>query len=103
MKIGGQIPWNASPICETFKICCLMGGHHIERRFGEPFKGPTIPFGSMVESLPYFCQRPVATASVRQESLTKNVPRFCFTRGVNLEKRTSRSQDIEEMEKIGRI
>ena len=25
MKIGGQIPWNALPICETFKISCLMG------------------------------------------------------------------------------
>ena len=24
-KIGGQIPWNALPICETFKISCLMG------------------------------------------------------------------------------
>ena len=25
MKNGGQIPWNAVPICETFKISCLMG------------------------------------------------------------------------------
>ena len=41
-----------------------------ERRFGEPFKGPIIPFGSMVEYHPIFCHRPVATASVRQESLT---------------------------------
>ena len=24
-----------------------------ERRFGEPFKGPIIPFGSMVEYLPF--------------------------------------------------
>ena len=22
MKNGGQIPWNAFPICETFKISC---------------------------------------------------------------------------------
>ena len=28
MKIGGQIPWNAVPICETFKISCLMGRLH---------------------------------------------------------------------------
>ena len=27
MKIGGQIPWNATAICETFKIYCLMGKH----------------------------------------------------------------------------
>ena len=25
MKNGGQIRWNATPICETFKISCLMG------------------------------------------------------------------------------
>ena len=24
---GGRIPWNAIPICETFKISCLMGRH----------------------------------------------------------------------------
>ena len=28
MKNGGQIPWNAIPICETFKIPCLMGKLH---------------------------------------------------------------------------
>ena len=28
MKIGGQIPWNAIPICEIFKISCLMGRLH---------------------------------------------------------------------------
>ena len=28
MKIGGQVPWNALPICETFKISCLMGRLH---------------------------------------------------------------------------
>ena len=25
MKVGGQIPCNAVPICETFKVSCLMG------------------------------------------------------------------------------
>ena len=25
MKIGGQILWNATRICETFKISCMMG------------------------------------------------------------------------------
>ena len=28
MKNGGQIPWSAIPICETFKISCLMGKLH---------------------------------------------------------------------------
>ena len=27
-KVGGQIPWNALPICETFKTSCLMGKLH---------------------------------------------------------------------------
>ena len=34
---GGQILWNAIPICETFKISCLMGKTPYERRFGEPY------------------------------------------------------------------
>ena len=51
MKIDGQIPWNAIFICETFKISCLMGKLHT-RRFGKPFKGPIIPFGSLVEYYP---------------------------------------------------
>ena len=46
MKIGGQILWNAIPICETFKISCTKGV------FGEPFEGPIIPFGSLVEYYP---------------------------------------------------
>ena len=52
MKNGGQIPWNATPICETLKISCLMGRLHTERRCGEPFEGPIIPFGSVVECYP---------------------------------------------------
>ena len=28
MKIGGQIPWNAIPICEMLQISYLMGKHH---------------------------------------------------------------------------
>ena len=49
MKVGRKIPWNAKPICEMFKISDLMGRPHIERRFGQPFKGPIILFGSLVE------------------------------------------------------
>ena len=29
VKTGGQIPWNAVPICETFKISYLMGRPHM--------------------------------------------------------------------------
>ena len=38
MKIGGQIPWNAIPICETFKISCLMGKLHTKDVLENPFK-----------------------------------------------------------------
>ena len=52
MKNGGQSPWNAIPICETFKISYPMGKTPYERRFGESFKGPIVPFGSLVEYYP---------------------------------------------------
>ena len=38
MKIGGQILWNALPICETFKISCLMGKLHTKDDLGNHFK-----------------------------------------------------------------
>ena len=52
MKSGGQIPRNAFPICETFRISCLMGKTPYEKRFGEPFNEPIIPFGSLVKYYP---------------------------------------------------
>ena len=55
MKNGGQLPWNAIPICETFKISCLTRKLHKtphERGFGEPLEGPINPFGSLVEYYP---------------------------------------------------
>ena len=52
MQIGGQIPWNALPICETFKISCLIGRLHTKDVLEIPFKGPIIPFGSLVEYHP---------------------------------------------------
>ena len=37
MKNGGQ-PWNAIPICETFKISCLMGRLHVRDVVGNQLK-----------------------------------------------------------------
>ena len=58
-----------------------------ERRLGEPVKERTnsVWFDGRVS--PCFCQRPVATASVRQEILTRNIPRSCIVCGRNLERR----------------
>ena len=82
--------------------CCLRniqdllsdGKSPHERRFGEPFKGPIIPFGSMVEYHPISAKRPVVSASVRQESLTSNIPRLCTTRGGESGKETFWSQAL---------
>ena len=53
MKVVGQILWNVTPICETSQIYLLSDGKTpYERRFGQPFKGPIIPFGSLVEYHP---------------------------------------------------
>ena len=52
MKVGGQILWTVTPICETSQIYYLMGKTPNERRFGQPFKGPIIPFGLLVEYHP---------------------------------------------------
>ena len=51
MKIGGQILWNVTPICETSTDLVSDGKTPYERRFGQP-QGPIIPFGSLVEYHP---------------------------------------------------
>ena len=52
MKVGGQIPWNVTPICENGTDLLSDGKTPYERRFGKPNKGPIIPFGSLVEYHP---------------------------------------------------
>ena len=60
-----------------------------ERRFGESFKGPIIPFGAMVEYLPNSeRERQSVNSSIRTESITRNLPRICFDRGRNMERRS---------------
>ena len=49
MKHGGRIPRSVTAICETFKISCLMGKHFTNGCSANHFKGPIIPFGSMIE------------------------------------------------------
>ena len=52
MKVGGHILWNVIPICETFTDLLSDGKTPYERRFGKPFKGPIIQFGSLVKYHP---------------------------------------------------
>ena len=42
MKIGGQIPWNAIPIFETFKISYLMGRPHMRDALGNHLKDQSL-------------------------------------------------------------
>ena len=39
MKIGGQIVWNATPLCETSQISYLMGRRPVKDVLGNQFKG----------------------------------------------------------------
>ena len=56
-----------------------------ERRFGEPFKGPIIPFGSLVEYYPISAKDQSTIHQFEKESLTWIVPWIRSVRGVNLE------------------
>ena len=38
MKVGGQIPWNVTPICETSQIYYLMGRPHMRDVLGNHLK-----------------------------------------------------------------
>ena len=49
---------------------------------------------------PYFCQRPVATASGRHEGIARYILWICAVRGENLERRPYGRQTFEELEKM---
>ena len=38
MKVGGHIPWNVTPVCETSQICYLMGRRPVEDVLGNHLK-----------------------------------------------------------------
>ena len=71
--------WADSMECYTYlrNVTDLQsdGKTPYERRFGQPFKGPIVPFGSL----------PVKNPSNWRESLTWIVPRIRIVRGENLE------------------
>ena len=81
--------WADSMECYTYlrNVTDLLsdGKTPYERRFGQPFKGPIVPFGSLVEYHPINCEGPVKNPSIWKESLTWIVPRIRIVRGGNLE------------------
>ena len=52
MKVGGQILWNVTSYLRNVTDLFSDGKTPCERRFGQPFEGPIIPFGSLVEYHP---------------------------------------------------
>ena len=52
MKNGGLILWNTIALFRMSRTSWQVGKKPYERRFGEPFEGPVIPFGAMVEYHP---------------------------------------------------
>ena len=62
-----------------------------ERRFGEPFQGPVIHFGVMVEYFPISAKKKNKSRlhQFLQESLARHIPRLCSDRWRNLEMRYS--------------
>ena len=38
MKVGGQIPWTVTPVCETSQIFCLMGRRPMKDVLGNHLK-----------------------------------------------------------------
>ena len=55
-----------------------------ERRFGQPFKGPIIPFGSLVEYHPLTATDQSRIHQCEKKVFTWIVPRIRFGRGRNL-------------------
>ena len=95
MKNGGRIPWNVTAICETFKISCLMGRHHMKGVLENLLKDQSFPFGSLVEYYLCFCERPIETTSIWSKSLARYVPWICVVSGRESGKETSWSQTLK--------
>ena len=52
MKVGGQIPWNVTLICETSQIYYLLGRRPMKEVLGNHLQDLLFPFGSLVEYHP---------------------------------------------------
>ena len=85
MKVGGQILWNVTPICETSQIYCLMGRRPMKDVLGNHLKGPIISFGSLVEYHPITAKDQSRIHQFGKKVFTWIVPRIRSLRGRNLE------------------
>ena len=88
--------WADSMECYTYlrNVTDLLsdGKTPYERRFGQPFKGPIIPFGSLVEYHPITAKDQSTIHQVGKKNLTWIVPRICNCTRVEFGKVTYWSQ-----------
>ena len=71
-----------NPSAKRHRFSIFDGKTPYERRLEQPFEGPIIPFGSLVEYHPISCEGSVANPSIWKESFTWIVPRIrSLTRG----------------------
>ena len=89
---GGRIPWNATAICEAFKVSCLTG--KTPKALRDTIWRPSYPVWSKGRISPYFRQRPVATAPIWSKILARYIPWIGVARGVECGKETYWSQTL---------
>ena len=85
MKVGGQIPWNVTPICETSQIYYLMGRRPMKDVLGNHFKGLIIPFSSWVEYYTITAKDQSRIHQFGKKVLPGLFFGYAFVRGRNLE------------------
>ena len=84
MKVGGQILWNVTPICETSQIYYLME-RRPEKTFWATIQRTDYSIWFIGWVSPYNCERSVPNPSIWKESFTWIFPRIRSLRGGNLE------------------
>ena len=88
-----QLLRNIQDLLSDWKTPC-------ESRFGIPFWRPSHPVWFIGRISPYFCERPIETASIRFWSLPRYIPWVCVVRRGNLERRHNGPQTFEELEEM---
>ena len=103
MKVGGQIIWNVSSICETSQIYYLMARRLMKDGLGNHYKDRLFHLVHWL-SITFYCEGPVKNPSIWKESLTWIVPRIRSVRGWNLEgRRTDRRPEVGDDGRIGNL
>ena len=82
-KCCEDLSWNH---CTSTPHRSETNGTPSERRFGQPFEGPIIPFGSLVKYYPVTAKDQSRIHQFGKKVLLGFVPRIRFVRGGNLER-----------------